>query len=153
MPSLELKIPPPVVALLCAAVMWLVDQYTLAYLVSPALKWSFVVFFIVVGATFDIAGLLAFRRSKTTINPLHPEKSSTLVSGGIYNITRNPMYCGMVAFLIAWMSYLGNSSTLIGVFLFMWYITKFQIIPEEQILTKLFGEDFVAYQNRVRRWL
>lgn len=150
---LELKIPPPIVALLCATGMWIIANNTPHYSTTAITKWGFVIFFILVGATFDIAGLQEFHRHKTTINPLHPEKSSTLVSGGIYNITRNPMYCGMVAFLIAWMSYLENSTTLIGVFLFMWYITKFQIIPEEQMLTQLFGEQFVEYQKRVRRWL
>jgi protein-S-isoprenylcysteine O-methyltransferase Ste14 len=150
---LELRIPPPVLALICAAIMWALAEYTPHYATTPTVKWGFVIFFIVLGATFDIAGLLAFKRSKTTINPLHPEKSSTLVSDGIYKITRNPMYVGMVAFLLAWMSYLENSTALIAVFLFMWYITTFQIIPEEQMLTQLFGEDFVEYQKRVRRWL
>jgi protein-S-isoprenylcysteine O-methyltransferase Ste14 len=150
---LELKMPPPAVALLCALGMWLLAQYTPAYLIAPLLKWSFVVFFILLGATFNIAGLIEFNRSKTTINPLQPEKSSALVSGGIYKITRNPMYCGMVAFLIAWMSYLENSTTLIGVFFFMWYITQFQIKPEEKILAALFGEAYIQYQQRVRRWL
>lgn len=150
---LELKIPPPAVALLCALGMWLLAQYTPPYLVTPWMKLSFIVFFILIGAAFDIAGLIEFKRSKTTINPLHPEKSSALVSGGIYKITRNPMYCGMVAFLIAWMSYLENSTALIGVIFFMWYITQFQIKPEEKMLVKLFGDAFIQYQQRVRRWL
>lgn len=150
---LELKIPPPIVALLCAAGMWIIANNTPHYSTTAITKWGFVIFFILVGATFDIAGLLEFHRHKTTINPLHPEKSSALVSGGIYKITRNPMYCGMVAFLLAWMSYLENSTTLICVVIFMLYITQFQIKPEEKMLEKNFGNDFLDYQEHVRRWL
>lgn len=153
MAGLELKIPPPLVAILCAAGMWAMAQITEPYVIHPALKWTIVSVFIFIGAAFDIAGLLEFRRSKTTINPLHPEKSSTLVSGGVYQITRNPMYVGMACFLMAWTAYLENSAALLGVAAFMLYITRFQIKPEEKILAQLFGDVFADYQKRVRRWL
>lgn len=153
MAGLELKIPPPLVAILCAAGMWALAQITEPYVIQPALKWTIVSVFIFIGAAFDIAGLLEFRRSKTTINPLHPEKSSTLVSGGVYQITRNPMYVGMACFLMAWTAHLENSAALLGVAAFMLYITRFQIKPEEKILAQLFGDVFADYQKRVRRWL
>lgn len=150
---LELKIPPPVVALLCATGMWTLAQYTPAYLTAPVLKWILVGFFILVGAAFDIGGLIEFRRHKTTINPLRPEKSSALVSGGIYKITRNPMYCGMAALLLAWAAYLQSPLSVTGVLVFIGYITQFQIKPEERMLTGIFGDAFIEYQKRVRRWL
>ena len=153
MKFLELKIPPPAIALLCALGMWQLAKYTPPYLIAPILKWGLVVFFILTGITFDLLGLLEFRRHKTTINPMHPEKSSALVNGGIYKITRNPMYCGMACFLIAWMAYLENSASLFGVIVFVFYITQFQIKPEEKMLRKLFGDEFAQYQQRVRRWL
>ncbi len=153
MPSLELKIPPPIVALLCALIMWAIASQTLLYFIRPELKWAFIVIFVVIGISFDIAGLLAFRNKKTTVNPLHPEKSSSLVTHGIYRITRNPMYCGMAAFLIAWAVYLDSPIALLGLPIFIFYISHFQIIPEEKILSKLFGETFTNYQTQVRRWL
>lgn len=153
MSALELKIPPPIIAILCALGMWQIAQYTPPYLVAPSLKWGIVVFFIVIGAAFDISALLAFRRHKTTINPLHPEKTSAMVSAGVYQITRNPMYVGMACFLMAWVAYLETSSALLGVIVFVLYITKFQIKPEERMLTELFGDAFIQYQQRVRRWL
>ena len=150
---LELKIPPPIVALLCALAMWTIASQTLPYFIRPELKWSFIALFILIGLSFDIAGLLAFRSKKTTVNPLHPEKSSSLVTHSIYRITRNPMYCGMAAFLIAWAVYLDSPMALLGLPAFIFYISYFQIIPEEKMLIKLFGDAFIEYQTQVRRWL
>ena len=106
-----------------------------------------------IGAAIDLAGLIAFRRAKTTINPLKPQNSSSLVTGGIYRYTRNPMYLGMLAFLLAWSAYLAQPLALLGPLAFVLYINRFQIIPEERVLAGLFGEEFTAYTNRVRRWL
>ncbi len=150
---LELKIPPPVIALLCAAGMWAIAHNSVPYVLSPAMRWALVAIYALLGVTFDFAGLLAFRQSKTTINPLHPEKSSALVSHGIYRITRNPMYCGMAALLLAWAAYLQSPLSVAGVLLFIGYITQFQIKPEERMLTGIFGDAFIQYQQRVRRWL
>lgn len=153
MPSLELKIPPPAVALLCAAGMWAIAHYSFPYVLSPAMRWALVAIYAALGAAFDFAGLLAFRQSRTTVNPLHPEKSSALVTHGIYRITRNPMYCGMASFLLAWAAYLQSPLSVLGVLAFIGYITRFQIKPEERMLEKLFGGEFTAYRQRVRRWL
>jgi protein-S-isoprenylcysteine O-methyltransferase Ste14 len=153
MPTLELKIPPPIVALLCAAGMWVIAHYTFPYFLAPAMRWALVAIYALLGAAFDFAGLLAFRQSKTTIHPMHPENSSTLVTHGIYRITRNPMYCGMASFLLAWAAYLESPLSVLGVMAFVLYITRFQIKPEERMLDKLFGEDFKRYKTQVRRWL
>lgn len=153
MPSLELKIPPPIVALLCALVMWAIARNTLPYFIRPELKWALIVIFVVMGMAFTMAGVFAFHRKKTTVNPLHPEKSSSLVTHGVYRITRNPMYCGMAMFLIAWAIFLDSPMAFAGLPVFIFYIHYFQIIPEEKILAKLFGETFTNYQAQVRRWL
>lgn len=151
--TLQHKIPPPVIALVCAVGMWAIANQTLPYFIRAELKWALMALFIVIGASFDIAGLLAFRSKQTTINPLHPEKSSALVTDGVYRITRNPMYCGMGFFLLAWAIFLDSPMALLGLPVFIFYINYFQIIPEEKILLKLFGDTFIQFQQRVRRWL
>lgn len=151
--ALELKIPPPIVALLCAAGMWVIAHYTFPYFLSPAMRWALVAIYTLLGLAFSIGGVLVFRRSKTTIHPMHPENSSTLVTHGIYRITRNPMYCGMASLLLAWAGILESPLSLLGVVVFVLYITQFQIKPEERVLDKLFGEDFTRYKTQVRRWL
>ena len=76
-----------------------------------------------------------------------------LVTSGVYRYTRNPMYLGMACLLLAWAVYLQNPLALLGVPLFMAYITQFQIKPEERMLVKLFGDAFIRYRQQVRRWL
>ena len=153
MAGLEHKIPPPVIGLACAAAMYFAAEYAPAIPISPEWKWPLVAAFALSGLALDFSGLMAFLRRHTTINPLHPEKSSALVTGGVYTITRNPMYLGMACLLLAWAVYLQSPLALLGVPLFMAYITQFQIKPEERMLVKLFGGEFAAYCGRVRRWL
>ncbi len=107
----------------------------------------------VVGVGFDLLGLMAFRASRTTINPLKPERSSVLVTGGVYRVTRNPMYVGLALLLCAWAVYLSALLPLAGPLVFVLYITRFQIQPEERVLKRIFGEAFSNYAARVRRWL
>jgi protein-S-isoprenylcysteine O-methyltransferase Ste14 len=105
------------------------------------------------GIAIDVAGLVAFRRARTTINPLSPHKASALVTGGIYRWTRNPMYLGMAALLLAWGLWLANAGALAVIAAFVAYLNRFQIAPEERALEARFGAEFAAYRARVRRWL
>lgn len=60
---------------------------------------------------------------------------------------------GMAFFLAAWAAYLAQPWALLGPLVFVLYITRFQIAPEERMLKKIFGVDFTAYTTKVRRWL
>ena len=153
MPSLELKVPPPAVALVVALAMWWVSRYGVLEGVPLAWRVGVALAVAAVGACFDVAGILAFWRAKTTVNPMKPEKSAALVCSGVYRITRNPMYVGMVFILLAWAVYLASPWSLFGPLLFAAYITRFQIKPEERVLAGRFGAEFASYQARVRRWL
>ena len=153
MPSLELKIPPPAVALVVAGAMWWVAGSSTSVDAPAETRIAAALILAAIGAAFDVAGLIAFRRAKTTVNPMKPEKSAALVSGGVYRITRNPMYVGMVFILLAWAAYLASPWALLGPLTFAAYITRFQIKPEERVLATRFGAEFAAYQARVRRWL
>ena len=84
---------------------------------------------------------------------MSPEKSSALVCTGIYKYSRNPMYLGMALLLLAWAIYLASVWALLGVMAYVLYITRFQIIPEERVMEKLFGQEYLAYKAKVRRWL
>ena len=153
MQLLENKIPPPVVATLFAVSMWVLSKYVSGVAVSDSVRFMFSVVVLLVGAFFCLSGIVSFRRAKTTVNPLKPETASSLVSSGIYQISRNPMYVGFALLLVAWASYLGSPWALLGVLGFVLYMNRFQITPEERALKALFGEEFKAYQSRVRRWL
>ena len=107
----------------------------------------------VAGVTLAVFAVGLFARDKTTVHPETPEKATTLVMDGVYRFTRNPMYLGMFLVLLGWAIYLGNAASLLVAFIFVLYINRFQISREEAALTANFGEAYLAYKSRVRRWL
>lgn len=133
--------------------MWLSAGVGPAWTVSPAILYTACAILVVLGLTFDLLGLWAFRASRTTINPLKPQRTSALVTHGIYRFTRNPMYVGMCFLLLAWAVYLSALLPFAGPAIFVLYITRFQIKPEERVLGQLFGEQYAEYTSRVPRWL
>jgi len=153
MKALETRVPPPIVALIFAALMWGLARYTPVFNVQLPLKVFIVSVLAAMGGLCSLTGALSFRRARTTIDPMKPHQASTLVCGGIYRVTRNPMYLGLVFVLTAWAVYLNSLEALLGVVGFMIYIHGFQILPEERALIEVFGEEYRDYQSRVRRWL
>ena len=153
MPNLELKVPPPVVIFVTAAIMWLVRR------AAPALDFVFpahdllAILLVAAGFFTGVWGVVTFRRARTTINPTKPELSSSLVTWGVYAITRNPMYLGGLITLTGWAIFLSNALAFLFLPAYVLYINRFQIKPEERALTSLFGQEYVNYQARVRRWL
>ena len=154
MSALELKIPPPLVAAAVAGGMYAAASLLLPVLaLPPGLRVGAALALAGVGAGFDLAGLLAFRKAKTTVNPLTPSKSAAVVTTGVYRLTRNPMYLGLALILLGLAVYLASVWALFGPLVFAAYITRFQIVPEERVLTARFGAAFSTYCARVRRWL
>jgi protein-S-isoprenylcysteine O-methyltransferase Ste14 len=150
---LELKIPPPLVALLIAAAMWAISLTTPLVDLPAHIRLVAGIAIALAGAAMAISGVTAFRRAKTTVNPLKPETSSSLVTSGVYRFTRNPMYVGLALVLLAWAVFLSSPWGLLGPLVFALYMTRFQIMPEEKILLGMFGTAYSEYQSKVRRWL
>jgi protein-S-isoprenylcysteine O-methyltransferase Ste14 len=153
MGSLELRIPPLLVAAAAAALMW-----ALAHLFPTARTDIFASGIVaaalaLLGVALAAVGVIEFRRAHTTFNPMDPSSTSTLVTGGVYRFTRNPMYLGFVLVLLAWGLFLSNVTTLLVIVAVIFYLTRFQIVPEERALERTFGADFHAYRALVRRWL
>lgn len=123
---LEHRIPPPVVGACTAGLMLGVARLPVAVATGA------------LGILIDLAGL---------------SKASALVTGGVYRWTRNPMYLGMAALLLAWGFWLANAGALAVISLFIAYLNRFQIAPEERALEARFGDEFTAYRARVRRWI
>ena len=153
MRSLELKVPPPAVALVIAVLMWLLSLAAPALAFAIPARTLIAIILAAAGVATAIAGVVTFARAKTTVNPTTPERSSSLVSWGIYRMTRNPMYLGLLLELTAWAIFLSNALPFLLLPVYMLYINRFQIAPEERALTSLFGREYSAYQSRVRRWI
>lgn len=151
--ALELKVPPPIVALLVAFAMWCVSRYASAQAAPELVRVPLAIVLAVVGLAFDVSGFVAFRRARTTINPMKPRSASAMVDSGIYRVTRNPMYVGLFFMLLAWAAFLWSWWVLPGPFAFAAYLQRFQIAPEEDALASLFGTQYLSYKSRVRRWL
>jgi len=153
MNSLELKIPPVVTSLIFALFMWL------AFWQVPqgAIQLPYVVLLITtccaIGIVFALSGVLSFRKAKTTVNPTKPNASSSIVRSGVYRISRNPMYVGFLFLLIGWSVALANIVAFVFLPLYILYMNRFQIIPEERILASKFGNEYMNYKQSVRRWL
>ena len=153
MSKLELKIPPVLVTVIFALLMWLVSILLPGITTPIMLRVGGIIALITFGAFFSIFGVVSFRKAKTSVNPLTPDACSSLVSSGIYKKTRNPMYVGFLFFLIGWGLFLSNLFSLAMCAGFFLYMNRFQIQAEEETLKSLFGEEFVTYKSQVRRWL
>ena len=151
MKKLENKIPPAVVCAVCALAMKALALVPACGTIPRYPVTAAVV--VLIGIGFGIAGLGAFYQARTTINPLTPERTTQFVSGGIYRISRNPMYVGVACCLGAWAIWLAHWAAWLGVIAFIAYITRFQILPEERVLQQKFGTPYQQYCQRVRRWL
>ena len=150
---LELRIPPPAVALVVGVAMWFGARFGPSLELSRSVRVAAFIAIAIAGAAIAVAGNREFRRMGTTVNPMRPENAALLVTSGIFRFTRNPMYLGLALILFGWAAFLCSAAALAGPFIFMFYIDRFQIRPEEEVLRAKFGHAYAAYTARARRWL
>lgn len=151
--NLHLRIPPLAVTVLAGLAGWvLASALPHLHFTMPARTWL-VVAFALAGAGFSALGVLAFRRARTTVNPLTPAAAATLVAFGIYRVTRNPMYVGFLCFLLAELTWLAHPVAWLAAPAFVAYLNRFQIVPEETALGARFGREYALYSACVPRWL
>src|SRR5207247_8309582 len=96
MSVLELQVPPPIVALVLALLMWLTPAAAGVVQIPYPARVLCAVILVCIGQGIGIAGMLAFRRARTTVSPVKPSLTSSLVIRGVYRYTRNPMYVGFL---------------------------------------------------------
>ena len=150
---MQAKIPPPIVGAIVAAAMYGVSKSPGALAFDTGFNSWIGAGLMVLGALIALLGVAQFRRHRTTINPLEPEKASALVTTGIFRISRNPMYVGILFALIGIGFLLGSAGALIVALLFAPLITALQIRAEEAAMRERFGSEFDDYAARVRRWI
>ena len=150
---LELRVPPLAILLVTVLLMALCARLLPAVAFTIPFQEFAALILALAGATISILGVISFRRAGTTVNPLKPDASTSLVRSGVYKLTRNPMYLGFLMLLLGWGIYLSNALALMFIPMFLVYMNQFQIEPEERALFSRFGQEFVAYTRSVRRWL
>ena len=145
------KVPPPIVTLIFGLLIYLTKP------IFPELIFNYSnqisLFFFIIGFIIIVISFQIFKKNKTTINPIKIEKASSLVTNGIFKYSRNPMYLGMLLILISVSIRFNLYGGLLFVLGFIYFITYFQILPDEKAMLKLFGDDFLNYKNKTRRWL
>ncbi len=150
---MRISVPPVAQTIIAGALMWLIHRVDL----GPALAFSgqrlVAAGFVLAGFLIGAAAVAAFVKQKTTVNPMAPESASKLVTDGLFRISRNPMYLAMLLLLIGWAVWLGDIATVPPLIGFVWFMTAFQIKPEEEALREKFGEAYADYCRRTRRWI
>ena len=150
---LHTRIPPPVVTLAVAGIMWLVAFATPGLVVSFAGQGRLAAAIAIAGVALMAFSIFKFTRARTTVNPLKPTTATALVTSGVFALTRNPIYLADLIFLIALATWLGSICAFALAPVLVWYLNVFQIAPEEEALASLFGEEYRSYCARVRRWI
>ena len=153
MHRLELRIPPLMLVALFAAAIGAASVWMPLVRVPVPGHRALAVVLVLAGLGAALAGVLAFRRARTTVNPMAPQRATAVVRTGLYRLSRNPMYLGLALALLglaAWGSALTGYALVAA---FCGYLTRFQIKPEERALLQRFGPEFADYMSQVRRWI
>lgn len=150
---MELRIPPLVTALVCALMMWLMAAATPALALPLPWRYGLGAAMFGIGFWFAGAGVMAFRKARTSVDPTAPEKASAVVKAGVYRFSRNPMYVGFLLALAGWAAVLAHALAVVVLPAFVAYMNRFQIVPEERALLAKFGREYEEYLQSVRRWL
>jgi protein-S-isoprenylcysteine O-methyltransferase Ste14 len=151
--SIKIKrIPPPIVTFIFGCLMYFFS-YFVPLRMEILYQMGVIIIMLLMASVILIHTVSQFFRQKTTVNPLSPEKANSLVTDGLYQVSRNPMYLAMALLLSAWALYMENPLNLVFIAGFIYYMNRFQIRAEEEALEKLFGEDYRTYKQRVRRWI
>lgn len=146
-----MKVPPLALLAICTAIAAVFANYI------PIMRFTvpswLVLLELIAGFVFLAPAVFSFVKHKTTVSPLSTSEATTLVTSGIFSITRNPMYVGMLLILVAIVLWFGAISGLVAVPLFFLVIDRFQIRVEENHLFEKFGKAYRDYAQRVPRWL
>ena len=150
---LELKIPPDVVWVLVAGLMWLASLRTPKLDLPSPIRIGLAVVLTVVGIWFMVSARASLEKANTTWRPMSPGQTKSLVSSGVYRASRNPIYLGMLLVMLGFAVALSSLAALAVSAVFVLYIDRFQIQPEERALSSVLGDEYLDYRARVRRWI
>ena len=153
MNKLENRIPPPILMVLVAIIMYFIAIITPTIYISNLTRWGLTAFLVILAGFFGPPAFKTFLMANTTTDPINIDKTSTLVTWGVYRYSRNPMYLSLTLLLCAWNIWLARPIFITGPILFVIFISRFQIIPEELILLEHYGSQYSDYKKLVRRWL
>ncbi len=152
---METRVPPPLIDGLALLAIFLLWRFAPGLQVDISLTSAYSAggFSIIAGLVFAFSAMGLFKKKDTTVLPFKPEKSTALVTDGVYRLTRNPMYLGMALVVLGAVFISRQPLGLLALLAACLYLTQFQIKPEERALEQTFGQMYLDYKTRVRRWI
>jgi len=150
---LELMVPPDLVWVLVAVLMWLASIKTPRVSLPSPLRVTVAVALTIIGVWAMVAARVSLERAQTTWSPMAPRRTTSLVTSGVYGLSRNPIYLGMLLVMLGFAVALASPAAAVLSALFVLYLNRFQIVPEERVLAASLGQEYVDYVQRVRRWI
>ena len=117
--KLSLKIPPLALGIISALLIWLIDRKMPLYQAEFACQNVMAGAISCAGLIVSLAGIFAFKKRKTSIDPRYPAKANKLVIHGIYKYSRNPMYLGMLLAIVGFVIFLGSLAGILIIILFV----------------------------------
>jgi len=145
------KIVPPVYLLITLVLMWFIHYFFPGhqYIHEPVAYAGIAV--VVLGITMAAVAAELFKRAGTSIVPF--DDATTLVKIGIYRYSRNPMYLGMFLMLTGVAFLMGSVGSVLPIVVFILVIRNNFVLGEERFLEARFGQQYLDYKSKVRRWL
>ena len=153
MSRLELKVPPDVVWVFVAGAMWLASRYTPQLSLPSLIRVGVPSLLTAAGVWLMVSARTLLDESNTTWRPMTPRKARAVVSTGVYHLSHNPIYLGMLLVLVGWAILISSPAALVVSAVFVLYIDRFQIEPEERALSDVLGQEYLDYLATVRRWI
>ena len=146
-----IKIPPPLIVLVLIVSIYFSSKKI--DLINIPLQLEISILILSAGILIFVNPVLQFIKSKTTVNPIQFEEVNKLVTSGIFKYSRNPMYLGMLMIVLSTSIFYLNIYSILTPLLFMLWINKFQIKREEEFLIEKFGDEYLSYKKKTRRWI
>jgi len=146
-------VPPDLVWVLVAVLMWLASIKTPRVSLPSPLRVTVAVALTIIGVWAMVAARVSLERAQTTWSPMAPRRTTSLVTSGVYGLSRNPIYLGMLLVMLGFAVALASPAAAVLSALFVLYLNRFQIVPEERVLAASLGQEYVDYVQRVRRWI
>ena len=147
----KLKIPPPILVIVLITSIYFSSDKLDSISIPHRTLFSILILF--TGILVIINPVVKFIKSKTTVNPVEFKNVEKLVTSGIFKYSRNPMYLGMIMIIISTAVYYLNFYSLLTPFIFYFWINRFQIKREEVFLEEKFGQEYLSYKTKTRRWI
>jgi protein-S-isoprenylcysteine O-methyltransferase Ste14 len=149
----NVKIIPPLVPLLAIIISWLLNDYLYNLPIPLETKVQFILVYFFMLSAITLFGFSLYFFIKFKQNPDPHTPTASLYTSGIFRISRNPIYLGFLfAQMVVALKY-NNLYMIISIPLIVYFLTVLVIKPEEDYLEQQFGNQYLDYKKKVRRWI